>query len=297
MALSATTVGSLATQLKKALDNHHSSIVDDVLTQLKLMVATADLLKSTGVGVAVNKVRKHEAASADQKLAAKALVAKWKNDVNGAAGDIGSEPSRKVPAAVAAAKQEKGIQVETRRIVPPPRRQSSISGQTTPSSATAGRTLESDGLKAEPTGDDLRDKCVGLFYQALAATSTKDGTRLLRMAQELEQRTFDETKSTDAQYKNRVKTLKFNLSDPNNPDLVAAVLRGAIPIEMLSNMSTADMASAERKAEIKAAEKIALDNATTVEDTQAETDWFQCSKCKMRKTKYYQMVRANTSGR
>ncbi|KAJ3160005.1 RNA polymerase II elongation factor [Geranomyces michiganensis] len=234
MSLSATTVGSLATQLKKALDNHHSSIVDDVLTQLKLMVATADLLKTTGIGVAVNKLRKHEAASADQKQAAKALVAKWKNDVNGDSGNGGGEastagsetPNRRVAAAVAAARQDKGI---------------------------------------------------------------KDGTRLLRMAEELEERTFDENKSTDAQYKNRIKTLKFNLSDPSNPDLVAAVLRGAIPIEMLSNMSTADMASAERKAEIKAAEKIALDNATTVEDTMAETDWFQCSKCKMRKTKYYQM--------
>lgn len=49
------------------------------------------------------------------------------------------------------------------------------------------------------------------------------------------------------------------------------------------------MASSARKAEREKLQQQNLHNAKGAEAQEAETDAFQCGKCKQRKTRYYQM--------
>jgi len=49
------------------------------------------------------------------------------------------------------------------------------------------------------------------------------------------------------------------------------------------------MASAERKLSVEKARKNAMNESVAASDTQAETDMFQCSNCKKRRCKYFQM--------
>ncbi|KAI8910724.1 transcription factor S-II, central domain-containing protein [Powellomyces hirtus] len=302
MTLSTDTIRILKSSLTKALDSSNSSAVDDVLERLKSVAATAELLKSTGIGVAVNGIRKHPLASDAQRVAAKQLIGKWKTDVDYGAPTTADAKSHTPRARSGTPREDtvknsngKGeVNSESKRdmkvdIPPPPaRRPSSISGPSTPASASAGRSLESDNLVAAPTGDTLRDKCIGFLYAALAHDTKEDGKTILEKAELLERLTFEEH-GTGQPYKNRIKTLRFNLSDTHNPNLCARVLAGTLPIASLAQMDTAEMASDERKLEVEKAKKFALEEAISKNDTQAETDMFQCGKCKARRTKYYQL--------
>jgi transcription elongation factor S-II len=115
----------------------------------------------------------------------------------------------------------------------------------------------------------------------------------------IEKAVFNEHGSTTAAYKSKIRSFFVNLKDKNNPGLRASVVSGDIAAERFSKMSsqvrfrfvigkismivqqrTQDMASAERKA---ADEKIKEENlfkTLAAEEQQAETDAFQCGRCK-----------------
>lgn len=54
-------------------------------------------------------------------------------------------------------------------------------------------------------------------------------------------------------------------------------------------MTPEELATEDKKIETMEAEKLNMMDATTAEDTQAETDQFKCGKCRLRKCKYFQM--------
>ena len=54
-------------------------------------------------------------------------------------------------------------------------------------------------------------------------------------------------------------------------------------------MRSEELASNVRKAERESIQQQNLHNAKGAEAQEAETDAFQCGKCKQRKTRYYQM--------
>ncbi|KAI8816500.1 transcription elongation factor S-II [Fimicolochytrium jonesii] len=287
---------SLKKELGKALDNHRPETVNDVLAQLRKVTATKALLKSSGIGVAVTNARKHKDITDEQRAICKDLITKWKQDI--AVGE--SKPVR----ATSNNTNEKVPQPRVDTSDPPTRR-TSASGSTptpgTPLSSGPARSIDSDKLKMNSTGETLRDKCIGLLYAALVSDTDMEGTSILRKAEELERLTYElypldmtpapPGKKTDPAlvYKNRIKSLTFNLKDRDNPDLCLNVLSGKISIEKLANMTTEQMASKERKEAIQTAKNEALSEAISAQDTQAETDMFQCGKCKQRRTKYFQM--------
>ena len=99
---------------------------------------------------------------------------------------------------------------------------------------------------------------------------------------------FVDTTSTG--YKNKVRTLLFNLKDKNNPDLRRRVLLGELPPAELLDLSSEQLASDAARAkndEIRAHMKKETERTQNV--TGNVTDMFRCSKCKKRRCTYYQM--------
>lgn len=86
-----------------------------------------------------------------------------------------------------------------------------------------------------------------------------------------------------------MRSLYLNLKDKSNPALRASVIAGEIDGKLLWSMSSQDMASAEKKAELAEFSKAALFSAQGAAPKKSETDMFQCGKCKKRKATYYQM--------
>ncbi|KXN91541.1 Transcription elongation factor S-II [Leucoagaricus sp. SymC.cos] len=84
----------------------------------------------------------------------------------------------------------------------------------------------------------------------------------------------------------KIRTVFVNLKDKSNPGLRESVVSGELAVEKLSRMSSSEMASEERKAaDIKIKEQNLFKSLSAAEQ-QAETDAFQCSRCKQRKCSY-----------
>ena len=86
-----------------------------------------------------------------------------------------------------------------------------------------------------------------------------------------------------------MRSLYLNIKAKDNPELRASIVSGEMDGSAMWSMSAADMASAEKKAELAAMSREALFNAQAAAPKKSETDMFECGKCKKRRTTYYQM--------
>ncbi|KAH9850957.1 transcription elongation factor [Lenzites betulinus] len=243
---------------------------------------TESILRESKAGLAVGKLRQH--ASKPVADLAKEIVRKWKTEVErekhaagGSAKSASSKPSAAKKSASAAS--------------------SSVATSSTPVTPTAGtsgsklnetRSAKSDGVKVEYTGDKTRDKCAELIYDALVFDSGAPSEQILTRAKEIEKTVLNDNGGTTPAYKAKIRSLFVNLKDKNNPGLRESVVSGDLSVAKFCRMSSQDMASEERKA---ADLKIAQENlfkTLGAEESQAETDAFQCSRCKQRKCRYRQ---------
>ncbi|KAJ2932166.1 hypothetical protein H1R20_g4938, partial [Candolleomyces eurysporus] len=243
------------------------SILAILKTEFKI---TEQVIRESKVGLAVGKLRQHESA----KIAsvAKDLVSSWKSAVgkqkpktpvsatpkpNNTAG-----ASSKPPAATAAAP--------------------------VPQNTGVPRTAKSDGVSVN-TGDKVRDKCTELVYDSLASDSGAPTDQILKRAQEVEKAVYkNHNNSVTGEYRNKIRSLFVNLKDKNNPELREGVVSGEILAEKLVTMTSEEMASEEQKAALKKIKEANLFHSFSAQESQAETEAFQCGKCKQRKCRYRQ---------
>ncbi|KAF5331975.1 hypothetical protein D9611_008828 [Ephemerocybe angulata] len=94
--------------------------------------------------------------------------------------------------------------------------------------------------------------------------------------------------STAGDYKNKIRSLFVNLKAQNNPELRESVVSGETSAERLATMSSEDMASEEHKAKLKKIKEENLFQSLSAQETEAETEAFQCGRCKQRKCRYRQ---------
>merc|ERR1719217_1874675 len=103
---------------------------------------------------------------------------------------------------------------------------------------------------------------------------------------------FNNFGDTGKKYKDRYRSLNFNLCDPKNPDFVRSVVMGSRMVEDLPKMDVKDMASdAVKKQREQAHEhaKMALMDAKSWEKysgKQQQDGILKCPKCKSMKTEY-----------
>lgn len=155
-----------------------------------------------------------------------------------------------------------------------------------------GRTPKEDGKQLSRTGHTARDKCAEMIYTSLSYVTWASPDVLATKATAIEQATWEEYSpkdSNNAKYKERVRSLVFNLKAKDNPALRERVVTGELSVSQFSKMTTADMASDDLKKEWEKIQKQNLIDAQIHADNSAETDIFKCGKCGQRRTKYYQM--------
>ncbi|KAJ1387525.1 Zinc finger, TFIIS-type [Sesbania bispinosa] len=148
------------------------------------------------------------------------------------------------------------------------------------------------------SNDSVRDKIRELLHEALSKVSGEADEDVMdevnacdpiRVAVTVESVLFEKWGPSNGAQKVKYRSLMFNLKDQNNPDFRRKVLLGIVEPQRLVNMSTAEMASEQRKQQIEKIEKKALFECERGAQPKATTDQFKCGRCGQRKCTYYQM--------
>ncbi|XP_030637487.1 transcription elongation factor A protein 3 [Chanos chanos] len=141
------------------------------------------------------------------------------------------------------------------------------------------------------TGDSIRDKCIEMLAAALRTDDDyKDyGANCDAMGAEIEDHIYQEIKSTDMKYKNRVRSRISNLKDPKNPNLRKNVLAGAIELHRIASMTAEEMASDELKQLRSVLTQEAIREHQMAKTGGTTTDLLQCGKCKKKNCTYNQV--------
>ncbi|XP_032351340.1 transcription elongation factor A protein 3 isoform X2 [Camelus ferus] len=294
-----------------------------IAKKLEKMVARKNT--TTRIGVAVNGVRKH---CSDKEVVslAKVLIRNWKRLLDSPAPPKGEKGEGRVRAKkkekgldCSSWKPETSLSPPRKKHVEEPKdRRDSVDSKSSATSSPKRPSMErsnSSKSKAEAprtpsspssptfapsicllapcylTGDSVRDKCVEMLSAALKADDDyKDyGVNCDKMASEIEDHIYQELKSTDMKYRNRVRSRISNLKDPRNPGLRRNVLRGAISAGLIAKMTAEEMASDELRELRNAMTQEAIREHQMAKTGGTTTDLFQCSKCKKKNCTYNQV--------
>ncbi|XP_051029557.1 transcription elongation factor A protein 3 [Phodopus roborovskii] len=314
----------IAKKLEKMVARKKTEGALDLLKKLNGCQMSIQLLQTTRIGVAVNGVRKH---CSDKEVVslAKVLIKNWKRLLDSPRtakrereerdkakkkekGLSCSDWNRE--AGLSPSRKEGGGEPKTRRdsvdsrssTTSSPKRPSmerSNSGKSkvetpkTPSSPSTPTFAPSVCLLAPCylTGDSVRDKCVEMLSAALKAEDDfKDyGVNCDKLASEIEDHIYQELKSTDMKYRNRVRSRISNLKDPRNPGLRRNVLSGAISPGLIAKMTAEEMASDELKELRNAMTQEAIREHQMAKTGGTTTDLLRCSKCKKKNCTYNQV--------
>ncbi|KAJ1034942.1 hypothetical protein NDA18_000549 [Ustilago nuda] len=280
----------LQKQLSKFAGSSDSEAILSVFSTLKsgLSTPTEDIIRQSKIGVAVGKLRSHS----DKKVAdqAKSLVKDWKAIVDKQRAQQQQQSSANSSKASSS----------TASPAPPSKTEG-----TTGNAASAADTSPSDiptsaapasntKIDFEILNDKVRNACLKLLYQSLEINKEQRGfndSQVFDAAVAVEAAILaNQGKgSVTADYRNKVRSLSLNIKDKNNPDLRVRVIERDIPADKLVTMTNEELASDKRKREIEELQMQNLFKAKGAAAQEAETDAFQCGRCKQRKTRYYQM--------
>ncbi|KAF9352411.1 RNA polymerase II elongation factor [Mortierella sp. AD094] len=285
----------LKKSLQDAQNKGSTSQLIDLLKQLQKYTVTATILRKTEMGLFVNKMKTH--SDDEVSMMAKDIVKNWKSQVTKEASSTTTTSSTVKSSSTSSSTSSSRPTVDTKSANDQHRNgsregSSAASSPRTPTDFQKDRTIRSDGMRIKTTGNDVRDKCIEMLYQALGTNSNAESERLLAKSTSIESIVFKKLSQdgTPSQsYRAKIRSFFMNLRDKSNPKLREAVVDGDVAVEDFCEYTTQDMASAEAKARDR---EIQLQNmflAKGAEEQQAETDMFKCGKCKGRKTRYYQM--------
>lgn len=156
--MDARTINEKSKALVKATQSNESPVVIiGILNELKKgVVPSEDILRSTRIGVTVNKSKQHKSPEV-AKLAGE-IVRKWRDEVEKKRDTPNGKKSTASPSGTAspAATQDKS------KAAPPP-----------PSSVPPDqRSWKKDKVNISRTESSTRDNCVGLIYDGLVYMST-----------------------------------------------------------------------------------------------------------------------------
>ena len=278
----------LQRQLSKLGSSSDGDAILSILKKLKAgLQPNEDLIRQSKIGVAVGKLRSHT----DKKVAdqAKALVKDWKAVV---------DKQRKLKES-----STNSTTTTSSSNSPTPAPTPASPSKSTPDAAAPQAQSQSQSQSQSPSqakvdfeilNDKVRNACLKLLYQSLEAGKDQNDwqpSTMFQAALSIEKAILEKQGkgSVTTDYRHKVRSLSLNLKDKNNPQLRARVVNGEIPADKLVVMTNEDLASDKRKQEIEELQMQNLFKAKGAAAQEAETDAFQCGRCKQRKTRYYQM--------
>ncbi|KAL8932966.1 MAG: hypothetical protein Q9216_006591 [Gyalolechia sp. 2 TL-2023] len=255
-----------------------SAHIVKILNELKTGVKpTEDLLRSTKIGVVVNRSKQHP----DRAVAtlASEIVKKWRDEVQRHKGGTptpnGSQGAN-------------GKKMNT----PPTTSTASPAPASEPAKPTIPpdqRDYKKDGVTISRTNQATRDSCIGLLYNGLAHTSTVPSSTIITIAASVEEAAFRKFgPETQEAYKAKVRSLFQNLKNKSNPSLRVRVLAGDIAPDRFVVMTHEDLKSAEQKKQDVAFQKENTKNAQVAKPERSISTSFECGKCKQKKVAYNQ---------
>ncbi|KFO33355.1 transcription elongation factor A protein 3-like [Fukomys damarensis] len=293
----------------------------DLLKKLDSYQLSIRLLQTTRIGIAVNGVRKH-CLDKEVVALAKVLIKNWKQLLGSPGSPEGKKGKKREkakkekvlacsywkPEAALSSPRGKGREEPKSRrdsvhskasgssLKRPSmkRSNSSKSKVKTPKTPSDSSTFAPSLCLLSPcylTGDSIRDKCVEMLSVALKAEDDYKnyGINCDKMASEIEYHIYQELKSTDMKYRNRVRSRISNLKDPKNPDLRRNVLSGAISTGLIAKMMAEEMASDELRELRNAMTQEAIREHQMAKTSGTNTDLLQCGKCKKKNCTYNQV--------
>ncbi|KAI4190910.1 MAG: hypothetical protein L6R41_000511 [Letrouitia leprolyta] len=251
-----------------------------ILNELKTGVKpTEDLLRSTKIGVVVNRSKQHP----DRGVAtlASEIVKKWRDEVqrhkggtptpNGSQG-VNGKKMNTPPTTSTASPAPTTAPTPAKPTIPPDQ-----------------RDYKKDGVSISRTNQATRDNCIGLLYNGLAHTSTVPSSTIITIATSVEEAAFRKFgPETQEPYKAKVRSLFQNLKNKSNPTLRVRVLSGEIVPDRFVVMTHEDLKSAEQKKQDVEYQKENLKNAEVAKPERSISTSFECGKCKQKKVAYNQ---------
>lgn len=239
---------------------------------------TEAILRESKAGLAVGKLRTNSSKAISEL--AKEIVKKWKNEVE-------REKQKDGKSTTISTKSQairKSSIASTSSVTPSTPATPSMSAS---SSKSELRSAKTDGVSIL-VGDTTRNKCAELIYDALASDSNSPVDQILLKAKGIESTVLSEFGGVTGAYKSKIRSLYVNLKDKNNPSLRESIVSGELLVQKFCKMTSQEMASEERKAADKRIAEENLFRTLGAEEVQAETDAFQCGRCKQRKCRYRQ---------
>ncbi|RMJ24982.1 transcription elongation factor SII [Aspergillus sp. HF37] len=265
---------------KAAGQNEPASTIVPILKELQQGVrATEDLLRSTRVGIVVNKLKQHKAPEV-ARLSGE-VVSKWRNEVNkqkagggpaaAAAGKPGSpRPSQNGAASPASAAAATPTDKAAKLSVPPDK-----------------RSWKADGMDVNQTSNRTRDSCIGLMYDGLCLNTTESPHLVLTVAASVEGAAFSAFgPESKGEYKTKIRSLYQNLKNKSNPMLRVQVLNNDVVPEQFVRMSHEELRSAEQREQDRKIHKENMDKAMVAQAERSISANLQCGKCGQKKVTY-----------
>ncbi|KAL3475065.1 transcription factor S-II, central domain-containing protein [Aspergillus californicus] len=261
---------------KAATQNEPAASIVSLLKELQGGVkASEDLLRSTRVGIIVNKFKQHK--SPEVARLSSEIVSKWRNEVNkqkasgSAAGSQRSSSSPRPPQNGTASPASAAPSDKTSKL----------------SVAPDKRTWKADGIEVNLTGSRGRDNCIGLMYDGLCLNTTEPPKAVLAKAAAVETAAYNafgpETKEA---YRTKIRSLFQNLKNKSNPSLRLRVLNSEVTPEQFVKMTHDELRSAEQREKDAKIKKENMDKAMVAQAERSISTSLQCGKCGQRKVTY-----------
>lgn len=164
-----------------------------------------------------------------------------------------------------------------------------------PSNDDASLNVDASASKTTLDANEDDETSASPSSSSSLSTPSQNATTYSKMARDLaiqlEKLLFQGSnlKADDAAYRSKFRSKYLNLREKTNPQLRQGLLKGHISVARFMAMTTQEMASDALRKEI---EDIKADNLLKVRSAKgnaAETDMFQCGRCKERRCTYTQM--------
>ncbi|KAL4923511.1 transcription elongation factor DST1 [Aspergillus undulatus] len=263
---------------KAATQNEPAANIVSLLKELQGGVkASEDLLRSTRVGIIVNKFKQHKAPEV-ARLASE-VVSRWRTEVNkqkatGSGGNSQRSSASPRP-------PQNGTASPARASATPSDKQSKLSVP------PDKRTWKADGVDVNQTGNKARDNCIGLMYDGLCLNTTEPPKAVLSKAAAVEAAAYDafgpETKEP---YRTKIRSLFQNLKNKSNPNLRLRVLSNEVAPERFVKMTHDELRSDEQREKDQRIQKENMDKAMVAQAERSISKSLQCGKCGQRKVTY-----------
>lgn len=277
VAMDAKAIEAKAKALTKAASQKETATV--ILGMLKDLQngvrASEDLLRSTRIGIIVNKFKQHSSKEVAQLSGE--IVSKWRNEVNkqkqgGSAASRGSSGSPRPPNGTGASTPAGATPSDkaSKLSVPPDK-----------------RTWKADGVDVNQLGNAVRDSCTGLMYDGLCLGSTESPKTVLAKAREVEAAAYDHLgPESKPEYKQKMRSLFQNLKNKSNALLRVRVVSGEITPHKFVRMTSDELRSEEQREKDEKLKKQNMDNAMVPQQERSISTSLQCGKCGQRKVTY-----------